>query len=171
MAGFPLKGSRKARFGVELAFVRPLVVSLMLRCCGSGLRIAAAVAVVASLAAGIPRSGARAAASLDTVHEIYAALRACWLPPGDTAQGGVQVTVRMSFKRDGAVLGEPLISYENPGFSDVQRAAIRAAVAATLQRCGPLPLSAELGSIIAGHPISVRFGEGWRRKGRGSDAP
>jgi len=121
-----------------------------------------AAVVVAGLLFGAG-SGARAEGSLDTVHEIYAALRTCWVRPQDSAN--VRVTVRLSFKRNGEVLGEPLITYANPDASDDERNAIRAAVSATLQRCNPLPLSEELGDIIAGHPINVRLGEGWRRRG------
>jgi hypothetical protein len=108
---------------------------------------------------------------LETVHQIHAALRACWVPPADVAQDKIQVTLRLSFKRDGEILGEPLITYENPGIADDERKTIRMAVAAALQRCNPLPLSAALGGIIAGHPINVRLGEGWRRKGRELHAP
>jgi hypothetical protein len=114
---------------------------------------------------------ALAEASLDTVHEIDAALRACWVPPADVAQDKIQVTVRLSFKRNGEILGEPLIAYEAPGVAEGEREMIRMAVAAALQRCNPLPLSAALGDIIAGHPINVRLGEGWRRKGKEPHSP
>jgi hypothetical protein len=129
--------------------------------------------VTAAAVGGVAASQSRAwaAGSLNTVREIDAALRSCWAPPADLSPYNVQVTVRLSLKRNGEVLGEPLVAYENPGTSDDQRAVIRAAVAATLQRCGPLPLSAELGDIIAGHPITVRFGEGSRRKDRAGGSP
>jgi hypothetical protein len=124
-------------------------------------RIVVRIAAAAAVAVGVSAEG-----SINTVHEIDAALRACWVPPEAPTQGKVQVTVRLSFKRNGEVLGQPLIAYENPDASDDERNLIRAAVAATLQRCSPLPLSAELGDIIAGHPINVRLGEGWRRQDR-----
>jgi hypothetical protein len=143
-------------------------VTAMLRWRRVGWPLAAAV--VAGLFFGGASNSARAESSLNTVHEIYAALRACWVPPQDLAQAGVRVTVRLSFKRNGEVLGEPLIAYENPDATEDERSAIRAAVTATLQRCGQLPLSAELGDIIAGHPINVRLGEGWRRRG-GTENP
>jgi hypothetical protein len=114
---------------------------------------------------------ALAQGSLETVREIHAALRACWVPPQEAAQGKIQVTVRLSFKRNGEVLGAPLIVYENRNASEDERNAGRRAVAATLQRCSPLPLSAALGNIIAGHPINVRLGDGWPRKDRAGDLP
>ncbi len=125
----------------------------------------AAALIVGNLSTDAAVHRALAEGSLATVHEIYATLRACWVPPEQATQGRVQVTVRLSFKRDGEVLGRPLIVYENPDMSDAARRAVQAAVASTLQRCNPLPLSAALGDIIAGHPINVRLGEGWRHKG------
>jgi hypothetical protein len=130
-----------------------------------GLSLTAALSV-GSLSADAAAHRALAEASLASVHEIYAALRACWVPPQHTTPAKVQVTIRLSFKRDGEVLGQPLIVYENPDASDTTRRAVQAAVAATLQRCNPLPLSGALGNIIAGHPINVRLGEGWRHGGK-----
>ncbi len=75
-----------------------------------------------------------------------------------------KVSIRLSFKRNGEVLGQPLITYESPTASEDERTAIYAAIAATVMRCSPLPLSDALGDIIAGHPINLRLGEGWRRK-------
>jgi hypothetical protein len=142
-------------------------VGAMFRWRRIGLPLAAAVV------GGLSADGGRAQAKspLGTVHEIDAVLRSCWVPPADTAQGKIQVTLRVSFKRNGDVLGQPLIAYENPAASDDERKAIRAAVVSTLQRCSPLPLSAALGDIIAGHPINVRLGEGWRRKDRAGGSP
>jgi hypothetical protein len=62
------------------------------------------------------------------------------------------------------ILGQPLISYENPHISEADRGALHEAVAAALARCTPLPISDALGGIIAGHPIHVKLGEGWKRK-------
>src|ERR1700761_52096 len=39
---------------------------------------------------------------LDTIGDLFAALRACWTPPpAESAQEGMQMTVRFSFKRSG----------------------------------------------------------------------
>jgi hypothetical protein len=129
-----------------------------------GFRIALATALAGALSIYGAMHGADAEGEINTVHEIHAALRACWMPPNDGAPTNIQVTIRVSFTRTGEVLGQPLITYESPNAYQDERDPIRAAVAATLKRCSPLPLSASLGEIIAGHPINVRLGEGWRRK-------
>ena len=100
---------------------------------------------------------------INSVREIRAGLRACWIsPPTKTP---ARVTVRLSLKRNGDILGQPLINYTNPDASDDERAALHAAVGAALAHCIPLPISEALGEIIAGRPINVKLGEGWKRRG------
>jgi hypothetical protein len=98
---------------------------------------------------------------LANARDVRAALRACWIAPADAAPR--QVSVRLSFNRDGEVVGQPLITYENPQPSEEGRAAIRDALAQVLTRCAPLPLSDAFRKVIAVHPITVRLGDGWRR--------
>src|SRR5262249_56813925 len=39
---------------------------------------------------------------LNTLHDVIAALRACWAPPPmDQSRPGMQITVQMSFRRNG----------------------------------------------------------------------
>jgi hypothetical protein len=97
-------------------------------------------------------------------HDVRAALQACWIVPGDGSPR--QISVRFSFNRDGQVVGQPLITYENPQPSEAGRAAVRNALAQALAHCTPLPLSDEFRKVIAVHPIMVRLGEGWRRRGQ-----
>jgi len=93
--------------------------------------------------------------------DVRAALRACWIAPGDGAPQ--QVSVRIAFNRDGQIVGQPLITYQNPQPSEEGRTAGRDALAQALTRCVPLSLSDEFRTVISVHPITVRFGEGWRR--------
>ena len=123
--------------------------------------------VSAAIVSGIASIGASAQSAqvehpINSVREIRASLRACWISPEMSVPP--QVTVRLSLKRNGVILGQPLISYENPHISEADRAALHAAVAASLTRYTPLPISDALGGIIAGHPIHVKLGEGWKRK-------
>jgi hypothetical protein len=76
------------------------------------------------------------------------------------------ISVRFSFNRDGQVVGQPLITYGNPQPSEESRTAVRDAIAQALARCAPLPLSDEFRKVISVHPITVRLGEGWRRRGQ-----
>ena len=42
---------------------------------------------------------------LDLISAMFAALRACWLPPPqDEARHGMEYTIRFAFKRDGAIV-------------------------------------------------------------------
>ena len=53
---------------------------------------------------------------LNTISDLFAALRSCWQPPdGDHAAIGMQMTVRLSFKRDGEMFGQPRLTYATPG--------------------------------------------------------
>jgi len=106
--------------------------------------------------AGAPAQTAQPEHPLNSVREIRASLRACWISP--EMRTAPQVTVRLSLKRNGEILGQPLISYQSPAASEDERAALRAAVAAALARCAPLPISETLGGILAGRPIVVKLG-------------
>src|ERR1700738_4614288 len=97
--------------------------------------------VSAAIVSGIASIGASAQSAqvehpINSVREIRASLRACWISPEMSVPP--QVTVRLSLKRNGVILGQPLISYENPHISEADRAALHEAVAAALARCTPL---------------------------------
>jgi hypothetical protein len=106
---------------------------------------------------------AQSAHPINSVREIRAGLRACWISP--PTRTPARVTVRLSLKRNGDILGQPLISYTNPDASNDERVALHAAVDAALAHCMPLTISEALGDIIAGRPINVKLGEGWKSRG------
>jgi hypothetical protein len=103
--------------------------------------------------------------TITNAREVRAAVTACWNVLGDAAPPLAQVSVRVSFDRDGNVFGQPRITYANPAPSE-GRVAVRVAVAQALARCVPLPLGDIFRNIVAVHPISVRLGNGWKRLGR-----
>ena len=95
---------------------------------------------------------------LNTLNDLGAALRACWVPPPiDQARPGMQITVMMSFRRNGELFGQPRITFEAVGASDDERLAYRTAVAEMLKRCSPLPFTDGLGNAVAGRPFTMRF--------------
>jgi hypothetical protein len=97
-------------------------------------------------------------ARLNTMKDMGAALQACWVPPPiDQSRPGMQITVQMSFKRNGELLGQPRITFESAGASDDERLAYRLAVAQMLKRCSPLPFTDALGNAVAGRPFTMRF--------------
>jgi hypothetical protein len=96
--------------------------------------------------------------SLNTIKEVFAAIEACWIPPPpDQARPGMQITVMLSFKRSGELLGEPRITYETPQATNEERKSYRLAMAQALQRCMPLHFTDGLGNALAGRPMTVRF--------------
>src|SRR6266700_5847322 len=53
---------------------------------------------------------------LDTIGDLFAALRSCWSPPpADSAHEGMQMTVRFSFKRTGEIIAAPRLTYATAG--------------------------------------------------------
>jgi hypothetical protein len=97
-------------------------------------------------------------APINTIAEVFAALESCWIPPGlDQARAGMQITVLLSFKRSGELLGKPRITYESPNASDDERLSYRVAMAQAIRRCTPLPFSDALGNALAGRPLTIRF--------------
>jgi hypothetical protein len=69
----------------------------------------------------------------------------------------MDITVIVSFNREGAILGQPRITYESANAGDNDRIAYRIAVMETLQRCAPLPFTEALGGAVAGRPLAVTF--------------
>jgi hypothetical protein len=97
---------------------------------------------------------------IDSIDELFAALRACWEPPAsEQAKEGVQMTVRFSFKRTGEIFAPPFVTYTTPGIESATRQVYRWAIDAALERCAPLPFSETFRAAIAGQPISVRYVE------------
>jgi hypothetical protein len=95
---------------------------------------------------------------INTIAEIFAALRACWIPPPeDEARRDMQYSVRLSFKRSGEIIARARVTYVTPGIPQATREAYRNAVTAALDRCTPLPFTKGLGGAIAGRPIAIRF--------------
>jgi hypothetical protein len=95
---------------------------------------------------------------INTLNELGAALRACWIPPSlDRSRAGMQVTVPISFRRKGELFGKPKITFESSGASDDERLAYRIAVADMLKRCASLPFTDALGNAVAGRPFTMRL--------------
>ena len=95
---------------------------------------------------------------LDTLRDLYAALRACWTPPGtDEAREGMEISLRFAFKRNGDVMAPPRVTYSTPKASDDIRKAYRENVTAAVEHCAPLHFTAGLGGALAGRPIAIRY--------------
>jgi hypothetical protein len=108
---------------------------------------------------------------LDTIGDLFAALRACWTPPpAETARQGMQMTVRFSFRRSGAMIGAPRMTYFTQGAAADTRATYLKAINASLDACMPLKFTGGLGGALAGRPIAIRYIDN-RELGRQSAEP
>jgi hypothetical protein len=95
---------------------------------------------------------------LDTIGDLFAALRSCWSPPpADSAREGMQMSVRFSFKRTGEIIASPRMTYAMAGVSADTRATYLKAINASLDACMPLKFTGSLGGALAGRPIAIRY--------------
>jgi hypothetical protein len=104
-----------------------------------------------------PPSGEELPKQVNTLNDIVRAMQACWRPTG-VQYSGQSVTIRISFKRNGEVLGKPMITHYREGEPDAaNREAFTQAVREALVRCSPMPFTDKLGAAVAGRPFTFRF--------------
>ncbi len=97
---------------------------------------------------------------INTISALFKTLRACFIPPAeDRARAGVQVSLRLSFKRSGEVIAPPRWTYTSPDTPDEARKLYREAVTSSLAHCAPLHFSKGMAGAIAGRPIAIRYVE------------
>ncbi len=92
---------------------------------------------------------------INTLREIGPALFACWTPPSQVQS--FQVTIRLSFKRTGEVLGQPAITFSAFNGDVADQKHIVSAILRALAACTPLNLTPSLGGAIAGRLFTLRF--------------
>jgi hypothetical protein len=90
---------------------------------------------------------------LDSIGAMFAALRACWVPPPkDEARHGMEYTIRFALKRDGEIVALPRVTYASHDAPADVRDIYRDAVNAALKRCTPLHFTDGMGGAVAGPP-------------------
>jgi hypothetical protein len=94
---------------------------------------------------------------LDTLKDLFTKLHSCYKPPPLSQANPIDITVIVSFNRQGAILGRPRITYETAEASENDRLQYRIAVMQALERCTPLPFTDALGGAGAGRPMAVPF--------------
>src|SRR5450631_1267861 len=108
---------------------------------------------------------------LDSIGDLFAALRSCWSPPpADAAREGMQMSVRFSFKRTGEMIASPRLTFATAGVSADTRATYLKAINASLDTCLPLKFTGALGGALAGRPIAIRYVDN-RELGKQSGRP
>jgi hypothetical protein len=95
---------------------------------------------------------------LDSIGDLFAALRSCWSPPpADHAREGMQMSVRFSFKRTGEIIAKPQLTFATAGVPAETRTTYLNAINASLNACMPLKFTDGLGGSLAGRPIAIRY--------------
>jgi hypothetical protein len=122
-------------------------------------RLVPPVAVSAALVAAQITTAAAQPAQLNTIKDVFEKLYSCWEPPL-RVNPKTNVSVIVTFRRDGSIFGEPKITYESEGADDSDRLLFRVAIMKALERCTPLPFSDALGGAVAGRPFALRLGSG-----------
>jgi hypothetical protein len=95
-------------------------------------------------------------AQVNNIHEAFAWLQTCWKPPPNV-NPDIEITVIVSFNRDGHIFGQPKVTYQSEQGTDDERLAYRVAAMEALQRCTPMPFTESMAGAVAGRPFAVRF--------------
>src|SRR5436305_13561519 len=70
---------------------------------------------------------------LDTIGDLFAALRSCWSPPpADTAPAGMQMSVLFAFKRSGEIIAPPRVTFSSRDAPQQTRELYRSAITSSL---------------------------------------
>jgi hypothetical protein len=93
---------------------------------------------------------------VNRLNELGPLLSKCLeLPPDDEVRNGMRVTLKLAFKKNGDLLGEPRFTYITHEAPPEVKAAYHDAAIDMLHRCTPLPITEGLGGAIAGRPFVV----------------
>jgi hypothetical protein len=93
----------------------------------------------------------------DTLRALYPKLTACWRQPEGLAKlEETEITARFSLRRDGSLIGTPVITFSSAP-SEHAKAVLTDATLDALRRCTPARITPALGGAIAGRPIAIRF--------------
>jgi hypothetical protein len=107
---------------------------------------------------------------VDRINELGPLLSKCLaLPSDDEALAGMQVSLKLAFKRDGELLANPRFTYTTHEAPEKVKAAYQAAALDMLKHCTPLPITEKFAGAIAGRPFVVAIKE--TRDLRAGDRP
>lgn len=94
--------------------------------------------------------------AINLPNEIGTRIAQCWQAPQMDPPQVVEVTVRLSFSRTGAVIGAPRVVYVRPAKAGIREEIVTSALAA-IKACTPLPFTPSLGAAIAGRMLAIRL--------------
>ena len=94
----------------------------------------------------------RRSGPVDLPQEVGPSLLACWRAPHQ----GDQITVQLSFKRNGSIFGKPRINYVKP-MNGSSPQAITESILKAIDACVPLQFAPLVAANIAGQVFVIRF--------------
>jgi hypothetical protein len=112
------------------------------------MRLVIAIGILVLAPSGVRSQGAPTATAKDPsstalsaeeFNKLIGHVRSCWAPPVSAIVRGSPVVLRMEFDRNGAMIGEPIVT---SGPSDEGSAAMVESAKRAVKRCQPFPLPA-----------------------------
>ncbi len=100
---------------------------------------------------------ARPGGALSRYAEVGKALAGCWSSSDATRKDWHEMTLRVSFKRDGSINGIPRIQHLDAPGDAGEHSKLQSDFIATLDQCAPLRFTPALGAAIAGQIFAIRF--------------
>ena len=94
----------------------------------------------------------RRSGPVDLPPEVGPSIAACWRAPHQ----GDQITVQLSFRRDGSIFGKPKINYVKP-MNGASAQALTQSIFKAIDACLPLQFTPLLAANIAGQVFVIRF--------------
>ena len=119
------------------------------------MRNSAAAFVAALALAGAPA----AAQTLDDIGAVAPFIDLCVTRQlrSEGFAGRHDVTLRLAFRRDGSIIGEPNVTYSRPPRGELEQERFIALMIRSFRVCAPLPFSKGLGGAIAGKIFTFRY--------------
>jgi hypothetical protein len=103
----------------------------------------------------------RRSGPVDLPPEVGPSIAACWRAPHE----GDQITVQLSFRRDGSIFGKPRVNYVKP-MNGSSTQALTESIFQAIDACLPLQFTPRLAANIAGQVFVIRFVAPDRRSDR-----
>jgi hypothetical protein len=95
--------------------------------------------------------------SINLPGQISSWIVRCWTPPRTDPPQAIEVTVRLSFSRAGAVIGAPRVTFVKAPAEPGMKQLVAASILAAVKACTPLKFTPSLGAAIAGQIFAIRF--------------
>jgi hypothetical protein len=136
---------------------RAVAAFLALALCGADAALAQGMILAITITHDNLRP-VRPTAPVHTLHDLSAALAACWKPPPvERDRQPLDLTFQVSFKRSGELFGKPRVVNFARAVTDDERQGYYLAVAEAIDRCSPMPFTEQMGGAVAGRTFRINF--------------